>query len=491
VRSSLLPRPTLTSPAPPPSALPLYVDLDGTLFPGDTLHESVLLLLRRNPLNLLRLVAWLLQGRLAFKRQVADAVRFDAALLPYRADFVAFLRAEWARGRPLVLATAADARIAAAVAEHLGVFRDHLGSDDVNLKGARKREAIERHSGGAYAYAGNDAADLAVWQGAEQAVAVNAPAGVLRRLRARHPSAQVFAREPLGLRTLLKAIRLQQWSKNVLMFVPLLAGHVSDAGAWGAAMLAFVAFGLVASATYLVNDLLDLPNDRRHASKRARPLASGRLGIAAGVALAAGLASAGFLLAVAASPSFALMLAGYTVITLAYSLWLKSRALLDVLVLAGLYTWRIMAGAVVAEVALSNWLLAFSMFLFLSLALVKRCAELEEMIDSERTHTPGRGYLLADLATLRGMGMASGFLAVMVLALYIDSQNGKTLYPAAEWLWGLAPLLLAWVMRIWLKVARRELRGEDPVAFALKDRYSWVTLLAMGGFAVLASKGLG
>jgi len=164
---------------------------------------------------------------------------------------------------------------------------------------------------------------------------------------------------------------------------------------------------------------------------------------------------------------------------------------IDVLVLAGLYTWRIMAGAVVAEVALSNWLLAFSMFLFLSLALVKRCAELEEMIDSERTHTPGRGYLLADLATLRGMGMASGFLAVMVLALYIDSQNGKTLYPAAEWLWGLAPLLLAWVMRIWLKVARRELRGEDPVAFALKDRYSWVTLLAMGGFAVLASKGLG
>jgi 4-hydroxybenzoate polyprenyltransferase len=491
MRPSPLPRPTLTPPAPPPSALPLYVDLDGTLFPGDTLHESVLLLLRRNPLNLLRLVAWLLQGRLAFKRHVADAVRFDAALLPYRADFVAFLRSEWARGRPLVLATAADARIAAAVAEHLGVFRDHLGSGDVNLKGARKREAIERHSGGAFAYAGNDAADLAVWQGAAQAVAVNAPAGVLLRLQAQHPSALVFAREPLGLRTLLKAIRLQQWSKNVLMFVPLLAGHVSDAGAWGAAMLAFVAFGLVAAATYLVNDLLDLPNDRRHASKRARPLASGRLGIAAGVALAAGLASAGFVLAVAVSPPFALMLVGYTVITLAYSLRLKSLALLDVLVLASLYTWRIMAGAVVAEVALSNWLLAFSMFLFLSLALVKRCAELEEMIDSERTHTPGRGYLLVDLATLRGMGMASGFLAVMVLALYIDSQNGKTLYPAAGWLWGLAPLLLAWVMRIWLKVARRELRGEDPVAFALKDRYSWFTLLAMGGFALLASKGLG
>lgn len=481
----------MTPSAPPPSVLPLYVDLDGTLFPGDTLHESILLLLRRNPLNLLRLIGWLLQGRLAFKRHVADAVRLDATSLPYRADFVAFLRAEWAQGRPLVLATAADARIAAAVADHLGVFRAHLGSESVNLKGERKREAIERHAGGPYAYAGNDSADLAVWQGAAQAVAVDAAPNVLRRLQALHPQAQVFARQPLGLHALLKAIRLQQWSKNVLLFVPLLAGHVTDVAAWGAAVLAFVAFGLVASATYLVNDLLDLPNDRRHASKRARPLASGRLGIAAGVGLALALAAAGFALAVAASPPFALMLAGYTLITLAYSLWLKSRALLDVLVLAGLYTWRIMAGAVVAEVALSNWLLAFSMFLFLSLALVKRCAELEEMIDSERSHTPGRGYLLVDLATLRGMGMASGFLAVMVLALYIDSQNGKALYPAAEWLWGLAPLLLAWVMRIWLKVARRELRGEDPVAFALKDRYSWATLLAMGGFAVLASKGFG
>ncbi|HSV70419.1 MAG TPA: UbiA family prenyltransferase [Methylibium sp.] len=480
----------MTSTPPPPSALPLYVDLDGTLFPGDTLHESMLLLLRRNPLNLLRMLGWLLQGRLAFKRRLADAVAFDAATLPYRADFLAFLRAEWARGRPLVLATAADARIAAAVAEHLGLFSGHLGSETVNLKGARKREAIERHSGGPYAYAGNDAVDLAVWQGAAEAVAVNAPADVTRRLQALHPSAQVFGREPLGLKTFLKAIRLQQWSKNVLMFVPLLAGHVSDPSAWGGALLAFVAFGLCASATYLVNDLLDLPNDRRHATKRARPLASGRLSIAAAVAIALALAAAGFALAVAVSPPFALMLFGYAVITLAYSLRLKSLALLDVLVLASLYTWRIMAGAVVAEVALSNWLLAFSMFLFLSLALVKRCAELEEMSDSERTHAPGRGYLLVDLATLRGMGMASGFLAVMVLALYIDSQNGKALYPQAGWLWGLAPLLLAWVMRIWLKVARRELHGEDPVAFALKDRYSWITLLAMGGFALLAARGL-
>jgi 4-hydroxybenzoate polyprenyltransferase len=183
------------------------------------------------------------------------------------------------------------------------------------------------------------------------------------------------------------------------------------------------------------------------------------------------------------------MLSGYLAITLAYSVYLKSLALFDVLLLAGLYTWRIAAGAVVAQVTLSNWLLAFSMFLFLSLALVKRCAELEEMNDTEATRTPGRGYRLEDLATLRGMGVCSGFLAVLVLALYIESQNGRALYPQPLWLWALVPLLLAWVMRMWLKVARRELHGEDPIAFALKDAASWVTLLAMTGAALLASRG--
>ena len=473
----------------PQASAPLYVDLDGTLFPGDSLHESVLLLLRRNPLNLLRMLAWLLQGRLAFKRRVADAVLPDASTLPYDAGFLAWLRAERASGRRLVLATAADHRIAAAVAAYLEIFDDHLGSAEVNLSGARKLEAIERHSGGAFAYAGNAAVDLAVWSRSAEAVAVHAPAGVRRRLLALHPQARVFEAEPLRAATLLRAIRLTQWSKNVLVFVPLLAGHVTSAAAWGAALGAFLAFGLCASATYLVNDLLDLPNDRRHTHKRARPLAAGRLGVGAALGIAAALLAAGLAIGAAVSPLLALMLAGYLAITLAYSLHLKSRALLDVLVLAGLYTWRIAAGAVVAQVALSNWLLAFSMFVFLSLALVKRCAELEEMSDRELTRTPGRGYRLEDLPTLRGMGVASGFMAVLVLALYIESQNGRALYPHPLWLWALAPLLLAWMMRIWLKVGRRELHGEDPIAFALKDRGSWLTLLAMAGAAFMASRG--
>lgn len=476
-------------PAPPSLAPPLYVDLDGTLFPGDSLHESVLLLLRRNPLNLLRLLAWLLLGKLAFKRRLADAVLPDVATLPYHAAFLAFLKAERAGGRRLILASAADQRIVAAVAQHLGLFDDHLGSEQVNLSGAGKLAAIERHCGGAFAYAGNGAVDLVVWQRSAEALAVNAPASVRRRLQALHPLARVFEREPLRLRTVLKAIRLTQWSKNVLVFVPLLASHVTSAPAWGAVLGAFVAFGLCASATYLVNDLLDLPNDRRHIHKRHRPLAAGQLGVGPALLMAAALLAAGLALALAISPALAAMLLGYLAITLAYSLHLKSLALFDVLLLAGLYTWRIAAGAVVAQVVLSNWLLAFSMFLFLSLALVKRCAELEEMSDTEATRTPGRGYRLEDLPTLRGMGVGSGFLAVLVLALYIESQNGRALYPQPLWLWALAPLLLAWVMRIWLKVARRELHGEDPIAFALKDRGSWITLLAMAGAGFMASRG--
>jgi 4-hydroxybenzoate polyprenyltransferase len=483
------PSPILEPPDKSSPALPLYVDLDGTLFPGDSLHESVLLLLRRNPLNLFRLLGWLLQGKLAFKRRVADEALPDASTLPYHASFLEFLRAERASGRRLVLASAADHRIGHDVAQHLGLFEDHIGSKDVNLSGARKLSAIQQHSNGPFAYAGNAAVDLEVWRGSAEAVAVNAPAEVSRRLKELHPQARIFERPSMSLRTLLKAIRLTQWSKNTLVFVPLLASHVTNAHTWVAVFAAFVAFGLCASATYLFNDLLDLPNDRRHAHKRWRPLAAGQLGIGQSLVMAALMLTAGLMLALAVSPALALMLLGYLVITVAYSLHLKSLALLDVLLLAGLYTWRIAAGAVVAQVPLSNWLLAFSLFLFLSLALVKRCAELEELNDTDATRTPGRGYRREDLATLRGMGVSSGFMAVLVLALYIESQNGRALYPQPLWLWALAPLLMAWMMRIWLKVARRELRGEDPIAFALKDRASWITLLAMVIAGVMASQG--
>jgi len=461
------------------------VDLDGTLTPSDTLFESALLLVRRQALNLLRLLAWLTLGKAGFKRRLANAVRPDPAQLLYHQPLLQYLRAERGRGRSLVLASAADARIVREVSAHLGLFDDALGTDPSgagpNLRRAHKREAIEAHAraqGHArWAYAGNSRDDLPVWDGAAEAVVVNAPPRVVSALLRLHPQARVFERVPLSIKTVLRAIRLKQWSKNALLFVPVLAAHSLDPLAWGAVLLAFVAFGLCASATYLVNDLLDLPNDRVHRLKRLRPLAAGTLGIPAAVGLGLLMMGLAFVLAWRVSAGFAAMLMLYTATTLAYSLHLKRLPLIDVLVLAALYTLRVGAGAVAAQVELSNWLLAISMFLFLSLALVKRCAELEEVAAEGAEGASGRGYQVRDLVSLRAMGMAAGFLAVMVLALYIDSQKGHEQYHRPEWLWAAAPLALLWVMRIWLKTGRRELRGEDPLQFALHDRLTWLMVL--------------
>jgi 4-hydroxybenzoate polyprenyltransferase len=478
-----------------PHTVPLYVDMDGTLTPSDTLYESVMLFVRSSPLNLLRLLAWLWLGKARFKQRLADAVRPEPARLPYREDFLQFLREEHARGRPLVLASAADARIVREVAEHIGVFSDSLGTEGgPNLSRERKREAIAAHALAAghtqWAYAGNSADDLAVWQGSAQAVAVNTTASVLRQLRQQDAEVRVFERQPLRLRTVLRAIRLRQWAKNALLFIPLLAAHGTAPQAWGAVALGFVAFGLCASATYLFNDLLDLPNDRVHRIKRLRPLAAGTLSIPAAVGMGAAMLMLAFALALVVSPGFTAMLLLYTAITLAYSMHLKRLPLVDVLVLAALYTLRIGAGAVAAQVMPSNWLLAISVFLFLSLALVKRCAELEETIaDEETSLAPGRGYQPRDLPSLRGMGMSSGFLSVMVLTLYIDSQNGREQYAQPEWLWAAAPLLLLWIMRIWLKTGRRELHGEDPLQFALRDYFSWLTVALLVGVGLLATIG--
>jgi len=478
--------------------VPLYVDLDGTLVRSDTLHESLLLLLRCSPWWLWHLLVWLWRGKAAFKQRVAEQVCPDPAHLPYTTALLDWLHAQRRAGRRLVLATAADARVAQAVAQHTGLFDAVLASNSdaqqVNLSRAHKRAAIEVHArtlgDGRYAYAGNSADDLLVWEGATEAVAVNAPVQVLRALLQRHPQARVFPAEPAGVRVWLKALRLTQWAKNALLFLPLLAAHQWQMQAWVTVALAFVAFGLCASATYLVNDLLDLPNDRRHAHKRHRPLAAGRIGVAPAVAVLGLLLPLSWVLAAAVSWPFLGMLLLYTAVTLSYSFWLKRQAVLDVLLLSALYTLRIGAGALAAGVLLSNWLLAISLFLFLGLALVKRCAELEEIrLDSAVERARGRGYHQDDLPALRAMGVASGFLTVMVLALYIDSQNGRELYAQPAWLWGAAPLLLWWLMRIWLKTGRRELKGEDPLQFALHDRFSWAVLAGMGVLGVLASWG--
>lgn len=472
------------STAPQPSSeVPLVVDLDGTLVRTDTLHESLLVLLKRNPLLLVLAALWLLKGKAAFKAEVGRRVRLDVARLPYSEPLLAFLTEEKARGRKLVLATAADRSIAEEVAAHLGLFSEVYASDGgVNLAGARKLERLKA-AHPEFDYAGDGEVDLALWREARRAVVVHGAPGLERKVRALgRGEVRVFARPPTGLRTWVKALRVHQWAKNILVFVPLLAAHKGlDFGLLVQAALGFVAFSLCASSVYVLNDLLDLDSDRQHPSKRRRPFASGDLPVRVGAGLAPVLLVAGFSVALLFLPlTFAALLATYYAVTLAYSLHLKQVMVLDVLVLAGLYTVRIFGGSLAVGVPTSSWLSTFSMFLFLSLALVKRLSEVRRLrLSSTEAAAPGRGYLASDYEQLASLGVAAGYISVLVLALYITSKEVTVLYGHPERLWLLCPVMLYWVSRVWL-LAHRGLVNEDPLVFALRDKVSYGVGLVAG-----------
>ncbi len=469
-----------------PASLPLVVDLDGTLTPTDTLVESVLLLAKQSPLDLLRLPLWLLRGREVMKSEIARRVDVAPDGLPYRQDLLDYLHAEKAAGRTLVLATAAHHSIADGVARHLGLFDRVLATDGTrNLKGRNKLDAIRAEVGPAFAYAGDSAADLPVWEGAQAAVLVGASGAVARTVRGRHPVEKEFTHPRAGLATWRKALRVHQWAKNLLLFVPLLTAFSFAPADLAAMLLAFLCFSLAASATYIANDLWDLANDRRHPRKKSRPFASGALPITSGVGAALLLLVAAFGLAFTVNAGFAAMLLAYVVLTTAYSWWLKERVLLDVLMLSALYTLRIVTGSVAVGIHTTSWLLAFSLFVFLSLALVKRCSELQLLQERGQASAHGRDYHVVDLAVLWPMGLASALAAVVVLGLFINAPETAQRYASPMLLWGLAGLMIYWLGRLWIKTGRGEM-DDDPVLYALKDRTSRLTVGLMVLVAVCA-----
>jgi phosphoserine phosphatase len=390
-------RPTSVSPpaaAPGATARPLCVDLDGTVIATDLLWEGLFTLIRSRPLDLLRLPAWLLEGKAAFKRKIAERANVEAATLPYRPEVVEFLKREHEAGRRLVLATAADAKAARAVAEHLGLFDEVLASDGaLNRKGPAKLSLLtERFGATGFDYIGDSRADLPLWEAAGQAVVVR-PGRRLRNAANRVCARPlVFERPPGELaRGMVRAMRPHQWVKNILLAVPLVLSHqIFDTGKLARLVLGFVAFCLAASSIYIVNDLLDLRSDRKHAMKRHRPFAAGTVPIPLGVMLAFLLLAISLALAALLSPAFVGVLVLYLVLTTAYSLYLKRKMMLDVLCRAGLYTHRLLAGAVATSVLISPWLFAFSMFFFVSLAFVKRYTELAGVPRAEGGVLPGR-----------------------------------------------------------------------------------------------------
>lgn len=459
-------------------APPLCVDLDGTLIRGDLLFESLVLLVKRNPLYLLRLPFWLLRGKAAFKAEIARRIELNPAALPYNADLIEWLRQERANGRSVWLVTASNERLAHAVATHLGFFDGVFASDErSNLAGAAKgAHLVNRFGERGFDYCGNERRDLAVWERSRGAIVVQGSPALEREaaerteLVGRFPAAPPTTWKP----PLLRELRPHQWAKNLLVFMPLLAAHkAGNVPADLIALAAFIAFCLCASSVYMLNDLLDLEADRAHPRKCRRPFACGDLPIVAGLVGAPLLLLAAVLIAAFLPERFWAVLTTYYAVTLAYSFALKGLALIDALSLAGLYTLRIIAGAAAVHVPLSFWMLLFSVLLFLSLAFVKRFAELESLRRQQRLRAAGRGYRVEDLPVLQSLGAAAGYLSVLVLALYVNSPDIQALYRHPKLIWTLCVLELYWVSRIWLTAQRGQMH-DDPVVFALRDRASLV-----------------
>lgn len=467
-------------------ARPLVVDLDGTLIKSDLLVEAFSALLSTVPLRGLATLTALGGGRAAFKARVAAQANLDIDHLPLNSELMAYLRAEHARGRPLFLATAADASHAHAMAARIGVFAGVFASDaHTNLKGAAKARVLCAAFGeGGFDYAGNASADLPVWQAAGAVVVVNAAPALVRQVTARFPDALVLDRQETSLRDYLKAIRIHQWLKNLLILVPAFTAHRFDPVTALSCLAALLSFSLAASSVYLLNDLLDLRNDRAHPTKRHRPLAAGRIDLARGAMLCAGAVLGAGLIGLALPWRFLLVLAIYYLLSTAYSVFLKRQAIVDVLTLACLYGVRLFAGGVAIGVALSPWLLMFATFFFLCLALVKRCTELLDRQARMAGDPPGRGYQLADLPTLQTMATTAGYVSVLVFVLYVNSPAVAALYRAPETLWLIPIILLFWISRVLLLTQRGDMH-DDPVLFAARDRPS-IVCAALIGAIVLA-----
>jgi len=468
---------------------PLCVDLDGTLVATDTTVEGLLEVLKVAPWRVFALFAALLGGRPALKRYIAAHTQIDAATLPYREEVLAEMRQARAAGRRVVLVTASDQSTADAIGAHVQLIDEAVGtSTDVNLKAGRKAAfLVERYGEGGFEYLGDSPADLPVWEAAGEAVMVAPSVVTQRRAASLVPRARVVVERPNKLRAAIKELRLYQWAKNVLLFVPLYFAHqYGDLDLVFTVAMAFLSFSFAASSIYVLNDLVDLPSDRLHRSKRKRPLAAGALSIPEGVALSVTAFVVSMVLAVAfVNARFVLIVLGYVALTTAYSFSLKQRMIVDVLTLASLFTYRVMAGGVAVSIPISEWLLAFSIFFFTSLAFVKRYSELIQVKADGRIAIEGRNYVPADMPIIVGAGLSSGFLAVLVFALYINTPTIVEYYPRQEFLWGICLVLVYWIMRIWFLAARGQMH-DDPVLFAVKDRISLVAGVVVVGLLLAA-----
>lgn len=466
----------------------LVVDLDGTLIRSDMLFESFWSAFSARWTAPLQVFGALMRGRAALKARLNTLAKVDAATLPYNEDVLDYIRDWRAEGGLVALVTASNVNYAHEIAAHLGLFDEVHGSDAThNLKGTKKATFLEqRFGGGNYDYIGDSDADLPVWASADKAIVVDAPQSLLKQITTTGGKVEQIAQHQPELRPALKAMRPHQWLKNLLVFLPLLMAHEFTSVHVIRSVMAFIAFSLVASSVYVLNDLLDLASDRAHPRKRNRPFASGALKLSAGTWMVPALLFMGAMFALPLGPDFLIVMAVYYVTTTAYSLYLKRQLIIDVCTLAVLYAIRIIAGGAATGIPLSVWLLAFSVFFFFSLAAVKRQAELVDGAASGKTKAHGRGYHVDDTPLVAAMAAAAGYVSIMVLALYVNSETVRELYAAPTLLWGVCLVLLYWVSRT-VMLAHRGQMHDDPVVFAVKDRVSQICGVIILGIAAAAS----
>jgi 4-hydroxybenzoate polyprenyltransferase/phosphoserine phosphatase len=467
---------------------PLVVDLDGTLTVTDTLHETVISAVKADVSVLFHLPAWLLKGKSHLKEKVFESTDFAPQHLPYRESLLSYIQEQRKAGRKIVLATAAYQGIAHKVAAHLNCFDQIIASDGIsNLKGVNKLQAIKEQVGDEFIYAGDHIADIPIWQEAKGAIIAGPNTHRLQDtlstsgipVNATFPDAQVT------LSTWLKAIRIHQWLKNLLLFVPLLAAfQLFNAHQLAEVTIAFVAFSLGASATYILNDLWDLQNDRQHTRKSRRPFASGLLTIKHGIIASVVLLTISLILCAWLSWQLLSLFCLYILITTLYSLKLKRLVLVDILTLSSLYTLRVFAGGIVASITLSYWLIAFSIFIFLSLATMKRCSELVAMTANQKIII-GRGYSKSDLDILWPLGISSFIGSIILFGLYINAPETISHYHYPMLLWLIQLILFYLLGNLWIST-KRGLMHDDPIVYLLEDKKSLLIITLAIAIIVMA-----
>lgn len=470
----------------------LCTDLDGTILAADSFWESLLCLVERHIWYVFMIPFWLLRGKAALKHEVAARTLPNVSTLPFRPSLIAYLREQKSSGKKLILATGADERIAHQVASHLGLFDAVLASDGAtNLTREKKKVAIERLTNGKrFDYIGNSWDDIPSWQAATNAILVAPSQRLLGTVRRDKPQCIVIEKRKKHLASLWKSLRPHHWVKNLLVIVPIVMAHdVNQLPRLLDVLVAFAGFSLCASGVYILNDLFDLEADRLHSEKRNRAFASGDIPVWVGLGLSPVLFLAALVVSAQLhSARFLEIILTYLVATTFYSIFAKRIPILDVLLLTALYLLRILGGGVAAHVPVSPWLLAFSMFLLLSLAFAKRHAELlnQESRNGDQSFISKREYQVKDRDLVQQFGVTSGYLSVLVLALYVNGKEVMTLYRHPQLIWLACPMLLLWISRLWFLANRGKLH-EDPVVFAAQDPVSYILGLVLLVILIMAA----